>query len=272
MQEINFTIQEMDRLLVLEKLRNRQITQKEAAVELRLSDRQVRRLASRVKAEGKVGIKNRKRVGRVGFSQEFKTNVLRIISDEKYKDFGPTLLSEKLLELHNVKISRESLRKIMIASDLWTLRSRKKIKLYQRRERRSCVGELVQIDGSHHAWFEDRASKCCLLVFIDDATSQIVSARFEKSETLKGYLRCIKNHVTKYGRPVAYYSDKHTIFKVPKKDLLDGGGPSSSSSVPRLLYTIRRTSALIAESISSSSLVINLMFFYFLIKSTLFFS
>ena len=222
MQEINFTIQEMDRLLALEKLQNREITQKEASRELGLSDRQVRRLASRVKAEGKVGIKKRKRFGRVGFSEEFKACLLSIISHERYKDFGPTLLSEKLKELHDIKISRESLRKLMIDSNLWRLRSRKRIKLHQRRERRSCVGELVQIDGSHHRWFEDRASKCCLIVFIEDATSQIVSARFEKSETTKGYLRCIKNHVTNYGRPVAYYSDKHTIFKVPKKDLPDG--------------------------------------------------
>ena len=88
----------------------------------------------------------------------------------KYADFGPTLAHEKLTEVHKLKLSRESVRQLMIAEGLWKPKRAKKPSVHQMRERRACFGELVQIDGSDHAWFEERGPKCTLLVYIDDAT------------------------------------------------------------------------------------------------------
>jgi hypothetical protein len=99
---------------------------------------------------------------------------------------------------------------------------RKKARIHQSRERRSRFGELVQIDGSHHDWFEGRAGKCCLIVMVDDATSKIVGAHFERSETTFGYMKAIKKHLKQYGRPLAYYSDKHSIFKTSRTQESDG--------------------------------------------------
>lgn len=86
--------------------------------------------------------------------------------------------------------------------------------MHQRRERRACFGELVQIDGSPHAWFENRGSECCLIVFIDDATSNVLYAQFEPAETTAAYFRGLYSHIKNYGIPLAYYSDRHMIFRV----------------------------------------------------------
>ncbi len=110
----------------------------------------------------------------------------------------------------------------MIEIKLWKGRPRKVARIHQSRERRPRFGELVEIDGSHDDWFEERDPQCCLLVFIDDATSAILALRFEPSETTMGYLRCLEDHLKAHGRPLAYYSDKHTVFKKTRKDCVDG--------------------------------------------------
>jgi hypothetical protein len=133
---------------------------------------------------------------------------------EKYPDFGPTLAHEKLTEVHGMAISRESVRKLMIAEKMWKPKRAKEPPVHQMRERRACFGELVQIDGSEHAWFEDRGPKCTLLVFVDDATGQLGALWFVPEETTFAYFEACWHYFDRYGKPVAFYSDKHGIFRV----------------------------------------------------------
>lgn len=102
----------------------------------------------------------------------------------------------------------------MVADGLWTVRRRKKRQIYQPRYRRDCVGELIQIDGSHHDWFEGRSPKCCLLVFIDDATSKLMSLYFCEAETTYDYMNVTRQYIAEHGKPIALHSDKHSVFKI----------------------------------------------------------
>ena len=140
-----------------------------------------------------------------------------MIINENYYDFGPTLACEKLLENHNIKMSVETIRKLMIQEGIWKSRKHKKVIVHQMRSRRSRFGDLIQVDGSYHNWFENRDDKCCLLVFIDDATSKITSAKFCRHETTNNYLKTLEEHIKNYGKPISIYSDKHSIFKVNNK-------------------------------------------------------
>lgn len=221
MSGVLFTVEEMDKLLLLNKVRDRILTQSEAAKALRISERQVRRLVKRTADEGAIGIKSKAKGGNRAFDAEFKQSVIEIVRN-KYHDFGPTLSSEMLEKHDGLKINKETLRLLMMEAGIWKGRSRKQARIHQSRERRSQFGELVQIDGSHHDWFEGRAPKCCLLVFIDDATSRLVGLRFEPTETTLGYMNLIQDHLTSYGRPLAYYSDKHSIFKTTREHCIDG--------------------------------------------------
>jgi hypothetical protein len=132
----------------------------------------------------------------------------------KYKGFGPTLAHEKLVEREKLKLSDESVRKLMIVEGLWKPRKAKKVVTHQLRERRACFGELIQIDGSPHDWFEGRAEACVLLVFIDDATGKVVQLRFVESESFFNYAQAAEEYFKRCGKPVAFYSDKHGIFRV----------------------------------------------------------
>ena len=132
----------------------------------------------------------------------------------KYQGFGPTLACEKLVESEGLKISNESVRGLMIAEGLWKPRKARKVVVHQMRARRACFGELVQIDGSPHDWFEGRAPSCSLLVFIDDATGKLEQLLFVESESFFSYCQAAKDYFTHHGKPVAFYSDKHGIFRV----------------------------------------------------------
>jgi hypothetical protein len=133
---------------------------------------------------------------------------------EKYEDFGPTLAHEKLTEVHKLQVSRESVRRIMIEEGMWKPKRAKKPSAHQMRERRACIGELVQIDGSDHDWFEGRGPKCTLLVFMDDATGQLLELWFVPDETFFAYCEASRHYFERYGKPLAFYSDKHGIFRV----------------------------------------------------------
>jgi len=211
---------ELDRLLIINQVKDRLLSQNEASAHLGISPRQVRRLLKRLRNDGVEGIKSKHKGGNRSHSKEFKEQILKIVR-EKYKDFGPTFASEKLRNENGFKVSKETLRKWMITDGLWRGRSRTKARIHQSRERRPRFGELVQIDGSPHDWFEGRASKCCLLVSIDDATSMLVGLHFEQSETTIGYMNLVKKHIESHGRPIAYYSDKHSIFKTTKEQSVD---------------------------------------------------
>jgi transposase len=214
MQEIiQMSNKELDRVHVIRKLVDKQITQRKAAKLLGLkSDRQVRNLVIRFIEHGSKGLvsKQRGKPSNRTLDHKFKKRVMVLVR-EKYPDFGPTFAVEKLLEYHSIKVSNETLRKWMMEEHLWISR-KKRSRIYPLRPRRDFFGELIQIDASHHLWFEDRSGKCALIVFIDDATSKITSLYFCASECLQGYFSALKIHVKKYGRPLSLYSDRHAIF------------------------------------------------------------
>jgi hypothetical protein len=182
---------EIDRIKVLEQVRNKQITQRTAAIKLGLSDRQVRNLLKRTSIKGDKAIISKKR-GRRGNNAkpaEFKSNVLRIVR-QHYSDFGPKLASEYLKKYHTIDVSDETLRLWMISNHIWIPRKSRKV-IHPPRNRRGCFGELIQIDGSHHSWFEERGPKCVLMVMIDDATSTITALHFAEEENLKSYYHVV---------------------------------------------------------------------------------
>jgi hypothetical protein len=154
---------------------------------------------------------------------------MRCCWSARYADFGPTLAAEKLAEVHGCTVSRETLRGWMIAAGLLVDRRHRLPSPHQPRRRRDCLGELVQIDGSEHAWFEDRAQKCTLLAFVDDATGRLMHLRFVASESAFDYFHATRAYLEMHGKPVAFYSDKQSIFRVNAKDaaakLARGGGP-----------------------------------------------
>jgi transposase len=206
---------ELTRLEVMQRIQQKRLTQKEAAGMLDLSVRQIKRLYRAYKAKGAKGLISARRgqPSNHRLNGQVEQQALDLLK-AKYADFGPTLAHEKLTEVHKLRLSRESVRRIMIEEGLWKPRRAKKPSAHQMRERRACFGELVQIDGSDHAWFEDRGPKCTLLVYIDDATGKLLELWFVPDETFFGYAEACRHYFERYGKPVAFYSDKHGIFRV----------------------------------------------------------
>ncbi len=212
---ITMSEKELHRLGVIKDICHKRITQVAAATLLNLTRRHVQRLVNQYRLHGDIGLvsKRRNMPSNRRYPTEFKEQILNIVKD-KYSDFKPTFACEKLLENHNISLSSETLRQWMVADGLWTVRRRKKRQIYQPRYRRDCVGELIQIDGSHHDWFEGRSPKCCLLVFIDDATSKLMSLYFCEAETTYDYMNVTRQYIAEHGKPIALYSDKHSVFKI----------------------------------------------------------
>ena len=212
---ISMSTKETSRIAILEKLMKKELKQKHAAQMLTLSVRQIRRLVKRYKRLGISGILHQSR-GRMGNRRLDGTTInhaLEIIRT-RYADFGVTLAHEKLTAHHGVVFSRETLRQAMITHQLWKPYHRKYMVVHQIRERRSCEGELVQVDGSPHDWFEGRAPICTLLVFIDDATGKLKHLKFVESESTAAYFAATKEYLLLYGKPLALYLDKHGVFRV----------------------------------------------------------
>lgn len=206
------TQKELYRSNIIQQVNDGLITQVKAAEILALTNRQIRNLLKIFQNEGPEGLASKKRGKRSNnvLSSELKKEVISLISS-KYEDFGPTFAQEKLEENHNIKISVETIRKLMIQHNLHY--PKKRIgKVHQSRPRRENFGELVQTDASTHEWFEDRGDKCALIVFIDDATSKITSLHFHQSECLEAYFIGLEAHLLKHGRPLGIYSDRHAIF------------------------------------------------------------
>lgn len=206
---------ELTRLEVMQRLKAKRLKQKEASQMLGLSVRQVKRLYRRFLQSGAKGLVSQKR-GKAS-NHRLSEEVVKQARDliyERYRDFGPTLVHEKLVEKHKLKISDESVRQLMIAEELWKPKRAKRVEVHQMRERRACFGELVQIDGSDHDWFEGRGPRSTLLVYIDDASGQILELWFVEHESFFGYAQATRHYLERYGRPIAFYSDKHGIFRV----------------------------------------------------------
>ena len=208
------TEQEIERAEVLTKVNQKRMTQAKAAEKLDLSLRQVQRLCNALKQQGIKGLISRKR-GKANnkLSETIRIKVAKIVTKPIYAGFGPTLMSEKLKEYHNITLSRETIRHIMIQNEVWSTDSKKRPIIHQRRQRRARRGELNQIDSSPHAWFEDRGQRCNLIVFIDDATGRTYG-KFFPSETTAAYMEVTAEYINKYGKPIAMYSDKHSIFRI----------------------------------------------------------
>ncbi|MBP1806929.1 ISNCY family transposase [Rubellimicrobium aerolatum] len=215
---------ELRRIEVLSRVVECRLSVTQAAGVLGLSPRQVQRLLRTFREDGAPALRHKAR-GRPSNNRlrdgvrEFALALVR----ESYADFGPTLAAETLAERHGLAVSRETLRKWMIEDGLWLSR-RQRRRFHPPRLRRERLGELVQIDGSEHRWFEDRAPPCTLLVFIDDATSRLLQMRFVPSESTFSYFEALEAYLREHGRPVAFYSDKHSIFRVAREDAKSGHG------------------------------------------------
>ena len=219
------TQRDRDRLVVLKKALKKLIKQSQAAKELGLTARQVRRLLKRLKAEGdKVVVHGlRGRPSNRKLNQEDREKIIRILSQEVYRGFGPTLASEYLAKKHQIEIGREALRQIMMAGGLWSARGQKVEKVHEWRPRRSCRGELVQWDTSEHDWLEGRGENLYLIHMIDDATSEL-TARFVRHDSTEENMRLLWTYLERHGRPVAFYTDKASLFQTAGKRRRDEPG------------------------------------------------
>lgn len=181
-ETITMSMREIDRLKTVQAVVDGNLKPMQAARRLDLTTRQVQRLVNRYRREGPAGLtsRHRNRPSNRQLAPGLANLALTIIR-ERYADFGPTLTCEKLRERHGVRIGTETVRRLMSDAGLWIPRKLRPPKVYQPRNRRHCVGELVQIDGSEHAWFEDRAPKCTLLVYVDDATSRLLQLAFREA-------------------------------------------------------------------------------------------
>ena len=212
---ITMSNKEIQRLAVLQDVRDHRITQVRAAEILNLSTRQITRLLQKLNQDGVSAMAHASR-GQAGHHRHdelVKSQCLSIIS-EHLLGFGPTLAHEKLSSMFNLTIPVETIRRWMTANELWIPRSKRLKRPYQPRYNRDCLGELIQIDGSYHDWFEGRAAKCCLLVYIDDATGKLLHLRFCQAETTFDYMLSTRAYIEQYGKPLAFYSDKHSVFRV----------------------------------------------------------
>jgi transposase-like protein len=221
---------ELKRLHVIRKILERVIKQVEAAEILSLSGRQIRRIVKRIRGEGDRGVthKSRGRPSNRRIPDKMRGRVIRLYRAQ-YKDFGPTLATEKLLERDRIEISDETLRRWLIEAGDWK-KSRKRGRHRQWRERKHHYGEMVQMDGSHHAWFEDRGGPCVLMSYIDDATGEAFGRFYEYEGTIPA-MDSFKRYIKKNGLPMKVYLDKHSTYKSTAKptiaDELNDVGPLS---------------------------------------------
>jgi transposase len=221
---VALTMGELDRLQVITRIAERRLTRRRAATLLGLSERQVRRLYEAFTRDGAAGLASRRR-GRPSNRRLAATTRARALAllRERYADFGPTFAHQKLTEEHGLALSVETLRGWMIAAGLWVPRAQRARRSQPPRPRRACLGELVQIDGSEHAWFEDRGPACTLLVYVDDATSRLMELCFAEVESTFDYFRATRRYLERHGKPMAFYSDRLSVFHVYARDKAQGG-------------------------------------------------
>jgi transposase len=205
---------ELRKLYVIRKVLDKEIWQEKASEILSLSSRQIRRIIKRVRLEGDKGVihKSRGRPSNRRISDEIRKEVIQLYRSE-YGDFGPTLAAEKLEERQGVKVKEETLRLWLIESGDW--KKRRKRRGHRRwRERKHHFGEMVQMDGSHHDWFEGRGAGCVLMGYIDDATGKVFGRFYDYEGTIPA-MDSFKGYVKKHGLPMAVYLDRHTTYKSP---------------------------------------------------------
>ena len=228
--------EEVSRVQVLEELVQEHIKQGQAADRLGVTVRQIKRLKKAYKRDGTKALVSKKR-GRPSNHQlkpKIKSQALALIR-QHYADFGPTRAHEKLTEQHHLKIGLETVRQLMMQDGLWRSKRATRPVVHPLRERRAQRGELVQIDGSPFDWFEGRAPACTLLVFIDDATSEVLELFFAEAETTFSYFEATERYLRREGKPKAFYSDKLSVFRVNQPNALTGEG---TTQFGRALYQL----------------------------------
>lgn len=209
-------MQELERAKIIEAYSKGEIKAAVAALRLQISTRQVRRLAGRFE-HGGLGAMASGHRGKPSNNQleDGVAEKALVIVREHYPDFGPTLACEMLHERHELTLSKETLRQLMTKAGMWLPRSARQAGLHQPRERRKCLGELVQIDGSRHAWFEQRRDPCVILVYVDDATGRILHLHFAETESTDSYFVATHGYLHQHGKPRAFYADRAAVFRSP---------------------------------------------------------
>src|SRR6266571_2501533 len=224
MTVITMSHNELTRLRVLIDIADGRLSVADATGLIGVGRRQIYRLLDAFRTRGADGVISRKRGGpsNRALGAVFRETVLGMVR-ERYADFGPTLAAEKLSELHGLDLGVETLRQWMIEAGLWVRRKDRLKRIHQPRARRDCLGELVQVDGCEHWWFEDRGPQCTLLVFVDDATSRLMHLSFVASESAFSYFQAARAYLEDHGKPIALYSDKHSVFRTNKPEQAEGG-------------------------------------------------
>jgi transposase InsO family protein len=216
MKRLELTQGEIDKMIILERIKNNDLTQEEAAKIMKLSSRQVRRKLKRYITAGAEGLvhKNRGKRSNRAIRASIVEEIFHLIKS-KYSQLrekaGPTFIAEQLKKNDGISIDHETLRRLMITRGQWVVYNKKKI-VHQWRERKHHFGELVQVDGSYHAWFG--MEKSTLIAFIDDATGKILWAEFVNRESTENLANSTKDYIKQYGRPLALYSDRGSTYKV----------------------------------------------------------
>jgi len=212
---ITMSMRELGRIKIIQSVIDGLLMPWRAAEQLELSVRQVERLCLRYRHEGPAGLISRKRAhpSNHQLAPGVAARALALVA-KRYPDFGPTFACEKLREAHGFDLSVATVRRLMTAAGFWVPRKLRPPKVHQPRNRRACLGELVQIDGSDHRWFEERGPSCTLLVFIDDATSRLMTLHFTQTESTFSYFEALDHYLAAHGKPVALYSDKFSVFRV----------------------------------------------------------
>lgn len=218
---LELSMRDLDRLKVIRDVLEGRLLRCQGAAQLGLSTRQLRRLCARVRARGPRGLIHglRGKPANNRLDERLVQQALGLVN-KHYDDFGPTFSCEKLLERHGLKLSVPSLRRRMLAAGIWkTRRYRKRHRAW--RQRKACVGELVQLDGSLHDWFEGRGPWCWLIAFVDDATSRLLYAEFAQAEDTLTLMRLAGAYLRRHGRPLAFYVDQDSIYKTSRNADLD---------------------------------------------------
>lgn len=223
--QLLMTQADRDRLVTLRKAKKRLITQRQAAEELGLSVRQVKRLVLALKKRGDKAVIHglRGKASNQRIAKSVEEEAVQILSADLYRGLGPTLASEYLADRHDIEVSRETVRQWMIRAKLWRAKEEQVKATHVWRPRRSRFGELVQWDTSEHDWLEGRGERLYLIAMIDDATSRLF-ARFVRHDTTEENMRLLKSYIEKFGRPLAFYTDKAAIFQTAEKRKRDEPG------------------------------------------------
>lgn len=229
-ESVAMSVKELRRVHVIRQVVEKRLTQKEAGRVVGLTDRQIRRLRRRVEQDGDQGLVHRGR-GRPSNRRipEGRTTKILRLYETRYEDFGPTLAGEKMAECHGIPLSDETLRRWLRGRGIDHF-TRRKRPHRAGRVRKAHVGELVQLDGSHHDWLEGRGPRGVWMAYIDDASSRVFARFYDQEGTIPA-LESFQRYVRRYGGPLALYADKHTTYQSPATPTVDeqlaGVGPAS---------------------------------------------